>query len=491
MVDWSTSRPPLCIDANFPNVKSITDIVKMVSQKYREIKRGEWIQGLGWSEEHLEECQADSKRLPAKEDLDRAAPDVPVALYSNTHHVIWVNSKALELAGITKNTPDPVGGSIGRNNETGEPNGLLYETALPLVSSLIPSLTKEQASTGVLAGMVELNSLGITSFTDAAVNRDIWALYNDVYNDYFDKGKWTCRANLLLNFIGSGSFGPSMATCPEEIEKALNYIGCKYNFGNEWLRIAGAKFSADGVWPWMYEAYEGGSVGGLSEKGDTLEEQEENLREMIKILHKNRFQVGIHSIGERSVDVCLDQFMKCLKEDPWDARHYNIHSDFARLETIKKVGEFCRNNVNKVGMNVSSVFLWAFADEYLKQVGPKRAAYLLPLRAMFNAGINVTNSSDFVYPNFLHGVQAAVLRELKGEVIGREQAITVREAIMSYTINGAWQDHQEAIKGSIEVGKLADFCVLDGDILTIEPHHIKDLRNVITIVGGRVVYNTT
>jgi predicted amidohydrolase YtcJ len=491
MVDWSTSRPPLCLDASFPNVKSIADIVKMVSQKYREIKPGEWIQGLGWSELHLEECQTDSKRLPTKEDLDRAAPDIPVALYSNTHHVLWVNSKALELAGITKNTPDPEGGSIGRNIETGEPNGMLYETALPLVNALIPSLIKEQASTGILAGMAELNSLGITSFTDAAVNRDIWALYNDVYNDYFDKGKWTCRVNLLLTFIGSGSMGPAISTCPEEIEKALNYIGCKHNFGNEWLRIAGAKLSADGVSPWMYEEYEGSGAGGLSVKGDTSEEQEKNLRNMIKILHKNRFQVGIHSCGERSIDVCFDQFMKCLKEDPWDARHINIHGDFARLETIKKVGEFCKHNVNKVGMNVQSIFFWNLYDSSISMVGLKRAAYLLPLRAIFDAGINVTNSSDFTYPNFLHGIQAAVLRESKVGVIGKEQAISVPEAIMSYTINGAWQDHQEAIKGSIEVGKLADFCVLDGDILNVDLHHIKDLRNVITIVGGRIVYNAS
>jgi predicted amidohydrolase YtcJ len=297
---------------------------------------------------------------------------------------------------------------------------------------------------------------------------------------------------MLLTFIGSGSLGPSMSTSPEEIERAINYIGCKHNFGNEWLRIAGAKLSSDGVQPWMYTAPEGCSVGGMAVKGDTIEEQEKNLREMIKILHKNRFQAGIHSVGERSIDVCFDQYMKCLKEDPWDARHCNIHGDLARLDTIKKVGEFCKNNVNKVCMNVQSVFIWTFADQFAKEVGAERATIILPLRAIFDAGINVANSSDFVYPNFLHGVQAAVLREAGGpggEIIGKEQAITVPEAIMSYTINGAWQDHQENIKGSIEVGKLADFCVLDGDILTIDPHHIKDLRNVITVVGGRIVYN--
>ncbi|MBN1643424.1 MAG: amidohydrolase, partial [Dehalococcoidales bacterium] len=496
MTDWSSSRPPLALDVHFPNVNSIADIIKMVNLKYKETKKGEWIQGAGWDEGYLEECRADPKRLPKKEDLDTAAPDVPVAIYEYSHHRMWVNSKALELAGITKDTPDPVGSRIGRNPDTGEPDGLLYEKAPLLVSALIPPMTKEQVKNGLLSGMSELNSLGITSFTDGAVNRDLWAFYNDVFNDSFDNGKWTCRVNLLLTLTGSGSSNTPMIGSPEDIEEALNYIGCRHNFGSEWLRIAGAKIGADGISPlktgWMYKEYEGGGLGGLVVKGHNVEEQEQNLREMISLLHKNRFQVGIHSCGERSIEVCYDQFIKCLKEDPWDARHYCIHCDFAMPETIKKVGEFCRQNVNKLGMNVQSSIRWTIANLMVNVVGPKRAAYVWPLRAMLDAGIRVTDSSDapVTYPNFLHGIHAAVLRESKatGDVIGAEQSITVREAVMNYTINSAWQDHQESIKGSIEVGKLADFCVLDRDILNIEPHSIKDLRNVMTIVGGRVVY---
>jgi predicted amidohydrolase YtcJ len=499
IADWSACRPPLAIDISYPIVKSIADIVEKVSQKYQETKKGEWIKGFDWDAGYLKECQADSRRVPVKADLDYVAPDVPVILTEYSGHRIWVNSKALEMAGINQNTLDPIGGKIGRNAGSAEPDGLLYDKATNLVNNLIPAMTKEQAIFGLMSGIAELNSLGITSFTDGGSNHDLWALYNDVYNDSFNKGKWTCRVNLLLTLTGAGNFGPSLTSAPEEISQALNYIGCRHNFGNEWLRIAGAKIVADGIPPlktaWMYEQYLGGGTGVSVVKGANEDEQEKNLREMIRILHKNRFQIGVHSCGERSVAVCYDQFMKCIKEDPWDARHYNIHSDFARLETIKKIGEFNKLSTYQVGMNVQSAIKWTIADFMIDIVGSRRTDYMWPLRTMLDAGIHVTDSSDahVTYPNFLRGIQSAVLRESKatGKVVGKEQSITVREAIINYTINGAWQDHQEKIKGSIEVGKLADFCVLDGDILTIEPHHITDIKNVMTVVGGKVVYNIT
>jgi predicted amidohydrolase YtcJ len=498
VTDWGLSRPPFSLNVSFPEVNSLYDIIQMISQKYKEVKRGEWIQGTGWDEGYLKEHKADPNWLPKKEDLDRVSPDIPVALYDYSGHRALVNSKALELAGITKDTPDPVGGKITRNPDTGELNGLLYEKATLPVSALFPPLTREKASKGLLAGMAALNALGITSFTDAVVNRDLWIVYNDVYNDYFDQGKWTCRVNLLLSLSGHGGFKPDVPTCPEDVEKALYYIGCKHNFGNEWLKIAGVKVAADGIstlkTAWMYEEYEGGGVGGLVTKGDTPQEKENNLREIIKLLHKNRFQVGIHCCGSRAVDICYDQFMKCILEDPWDARHYCCHNEFANPETIKRIGEFCRNNPYKVSMNVQSFIRSTIADFMASVVGTQLAAYHWPLRTMLDAGIIVTDSSDALItsPNFLEGIQSAVLREAKatGKVIGQEQAITVKEAIINFTINGAWQDHQEKIKGSIEAGKLADFCVLDGDILTIEPHDIRKLKNIMTIIGGKIVYQT-
>jgi len=170
--DWALSRPPLMLDVRFPVVKSIADIVKMVAEKAREVKPGEWIQGEGWDEGYLDECLADPNRNPSKEDLDNVAPDNPVVLTEYSGHRTWVNSRAFEMAGITKDTPNPVGGEIKRDTSTGEFTGLLYEKASMALRDVIPPWTSQQRKEALLNAMAELNSLGITSFTDASVDRE-------------------------------------------------------------------------------------------------------------------------------------------------------------------------------------------------------------------------------------------------------------------------------------------------------------------------------
>jgi predicted amidohydrolase YtcJ len=489
--DWALSRPPLALDVRFPIVKSIADIVNMVAVKAKETKPGEWIQGEGWDEGYLEECFADHDRKPTKEDLDNVAPNNPVVLIEYSGHRSWTNSKALESAGITKNTPDPVGGKIERS-ATGEPTGLLYEKASMALREVIPPWTEQERKEALIRAMAELNSLGITSYTDAGVDRQKWAVYNDAFNEYYDKVQWTCRVNMMLMLAG---FGKSTLA---SIEEALKYVGCRYNFGNEWLKVGGAKLVGDGIPPlktaFMYEPYLDGTYGFLVTEGNTVEEQEKNLREMIIMLHTNRLQVGIHSCGERTIDIITDQYMKCIDEDPWDARHYVIHSDFSRPETIKKMGEFGKRTGYELGLNVQSPIKWTISDFIETVVGPERAGYHWPLRTMLDNGIRVANSSDapVIYPDWKQGIQSAVLRESKatGKVSGPDQCISVQEAIASYTINGAWLDHMETVKGSIEPGKLADFCVLDQDILAVDPHNIKDIGTMMTIAGGKVVYDS-
>jgi predicted amidohydrolase YtcJ len=489
--DWALSRPPLALDVRFPIVKSIADIVNMVAVKAKETKPGEWIQGEGWDEGYLEECLADHDRKPTKEDLDNVAPNNPVVLIEYSGHRSWTNSKALESAGITKNMPDPVGGKIERS-ATGEPTGLLYEKASMALREVIPPWTEQERKEALIRAMAELNSLGITSYTDAGVDRQKWAVYNDAFNEYYDEVQWTCRVNMMLMLAG---FGKSTLA---SIEEALKYVGCRYNFGNEWLKVGGAKLVGDGIPPlktaFMYEPYLDGTYGFLVTEGNTDEEQEKNLREMIKMLHTNRLQVGIHSCGERTIDIITDQYMKCIDEDPWGARHYVIHSDFSRPETIKKMGEFGKRTGYELGLNVQSPIKWTISDFIETVVGPERAGYHWPLRTMLDNGIRVANSSDapVIYPDWKQGIQSAVLRESKatGKVSGPDQCISVQEAIASYTINGAWLDHMETVKGSIEPGKLADFCVLDQDILAVDPHNIKDIGTMMTIAGGKVVYDS-
>jgi hypothetical protein len=339
--------------------------------------------------------------------------------------------------------------------------------------------------------MAELNSLGITSFTDAGVEREKWVCYNDTFNRHIKDGRWTCRVNMLMMMAGFGK--SSLAS----VKDAFRYVGARYNFGNEWLKVGGTKLIGDGIPPLetalMWEPYVDGTYGLLVTEGNTLQEQEKSLRETIKVAHGNRMQVGIHSCGERTIDIITDQYMKCIEEDPWDARHYVIHSDFALPGTIKRVAEFGRRTGYELAFNVQSPIKWTISDLMETVVGSERAAYHWPLRSMLDAGVRVANSSDapVIYPDWRPGVQGAVLRESKatGKPSGPEQSITVQEAIRTYTINGAWLDHKEDAKGSIEAGKAADFCIIDGDILTIDPHRIVELSVLMTVAGGNVVYD--
>lgn len=489
--DWALTRPPFKLDIRFPVVKSIADIVKMVAEKAKQVSPGEWIQGEGWDQGYLNECLADPNRLPLKDDLDKVAPYNPVILVEYSGHRIWVNSKALEIARIYRNTPDPLDGKIGRYADTGDPNGLLYEKATMPVRNAVPPWTERQRIEALPRAMAELNSLGITSFTDAAVEHEKWTSYNDAFNKYFKDGKWTCRVNILL------MLGNLLYPNHETIREAFKYIGCRYNFGNEWLKVSGVKLVADGIPPlktaFMFEPYLDGTYGLLVTEGKTIEEQEKSLKEMIKLIHQNQLQVGIHSCGERTIDIISDQYMKCIEEDPWDARHYIIHSDFTRPETIRKMGEFGKRTGYELGLNVQSPIKWTISDFMETVVGPERAAYQWPLRTMLDNGIRVANSSDapVIYPDWRPGIQAAVLRESKAtrKVSGPDQRITVAEAIKTYTINSAWLEHMEDMKGSIEVGKLADFCVLGEDILSVDPHKIENIPILLTIAGGDIVYD--
>ena len=160
---------------------------------------------------------------------------------------------------------------------------------------------------------------------------------------------------------------------------------------------------------------------------------------------------------------------------------------------IEKVGRFGKRTGYELGMNVQSLIKWTISGLVESVVGPEKAGYEWPLRTMLDNGIHVADSSDapVTYPNWKNGVQSAVLRESKatGKVSGPEQCITIQEAIRNYTLNSAWFDHMEGVKGSIEPGKLADFCVIDRDILTIDPHKICELKTMMTVVGGNVVYD--
>ena len=492
---YGGTRPPLTLDIGYPTVKSISDIVKAVAEKAKTTRPGEWIRGMGWDEGYLEECLKDPARYPNRWDLDAVSPDNPVILGHFTQHEAWVNSRALEIAGITRDTPSPSGGVIVEDPATGEPTGIFREfPAQALVMKVVPLRTKAEKRQGILAMIQELNALGITSITEGALgsggNEFQGGLFGTeclgIYNDLLNEGKLTLRVGWLYLF---GEYG---ACTFEDFRQVIPQLGIHSGFGNEWLQLAGVKIFADGTpmtkTAWMYDDYPDGSGrGSLVIPGSTDEERRNELIKMIGFAHKYGFQVGVHAIGGRAIEATIDGFLQAERENPKGLRHYVIHSDFISDEYIKLAAQY------GFGVGVQPILKWTFSDSMDKLVGVKLSTRQFPLRRMLDAGVHLAAGSDapVVYPSWQSGIQAAVLRESKatGTVRGPEQRITVEEAIKMYTMGGAWQDHMEHLKGSIEVGKLADMCILDQDILTVEPHSIQGIKNLMTIDGGKIVYD--
>jgi predicted amidohydrolase YtcJ len=492
---YGGTRPPLTIDTGYPAVKSIRDIVRAVAEKVKGARPGEWIRGMGWDEGYLEECVKGPVRYPHRRDLDAVSPDNPVILGHYTQHEIWVNSRAMEIAGITRNTPAPEGGVIARDPDDGEPTGIFSEfPAQALVMKVVPPWTREEKRRGIQAMMREMNSLGITSITEGALgpggDEFQGGLFGseciNIYNDLLDEGRLTLRVGWLYLF---GEYG---ACTFDDFQDIIPQMGIHSGFGNEWLHLAGVKIFADGTpmtrTAWMHDDYpDGGGRGSLVIPGSNEEERRSELIKMICFAHRFGFQIGIHAIGGRAIEAAIDGFLQAEREVPKGLRHYVLHADFITDKYIKLAAG------NGIGLGVQPILKWTFSDSMDKLVGIELSNRQFPLRKMLDAGVHVAGGSDapVVYPSWQAGIQAAVLRESKatGTVRGPEQRITVAEAIGMYTVGGAWQEHAENTKGSIEAGKLADLCILDRDILSVEPHEIKDIKTIMTLVGGDIVYD--
>ncbi len=492
---FGATRPPLALDLTYPAIQTIGDIVEAVRRKAAEVKPGEWIRGFGWNQGSLKECLEDPSVFPRRFDIDPVSPSNPVILTDFSGHTILVNQKALEIAGLHRDSPNPVSGEMERDSR-GELTGIFKELgAQALVTTHVPILTREEKKVALLNAIALLNSHGVTSFTDAAIGPGgdsyvsgvMSAEFVDIYQELLGKGELTARATILLLL---GNYG---ALTYEDLEQGLRTFKVPAGLDREWLQFPGVKIFADGIpltyTSWMNEDYVSGNYGhGVPViPGHTDQERHDNLVAMIGLVHNHGFQVAVHATGDRAIDAAVDSFVQAVKNKPGgDPRHYVIHGDFISAATCRRLSAI------NGGVAMQPTIEAMISDFEPSVVGEQRAAYEWPMRTALDNGVNLTSSSDapITVPNWILGVENAVLREslTSGTVSGPEEAITVEEAIRTYTINGAYQDHLEAVKGSIEVGKVADFCIIDQDILSIDPHEIRKTRVLKTIVGGRVVY---
>ncbi|MEU7583514.1 amidohydrolase [Streptomyces sp. NPDC041068] len=514
---FGMASPPLSVDVAHPAVSSIVEVAAAVEEAVGRAPAGGWVTGHGWDPGFLAECVADPARLPSRADLDAVSPDHPVVLYSFSGHATWVNSRALELIGISRDTVAPPGGAIV-TDEAGEPTGLLYEGAQALVQNGLPALSRQERTDAVKAALAAFGELGITSFTepglgpggDAIMRGALGAETLDVYRELQARGELTARLGVLLLPTGMASTAeefartltalshpadPTVQTGSTDVAGPADPGGAGQTGGTDprWLAVHGIKIFADGIVPnktsWVHEPYVGGGCGSLCVGGESDAERVAEIGAIIRHAHDAGYQVGVHVTGDRACDTVADAFAAALEEHPRpDARHYVIHGDLLTAHSMKVLAAY------GLGANMNPTIKWTVADMEEEFVGVERAAYAWPYRDALDAGVRVASGSDapVTFPDWRQGVATMVLRESKaaGRVSGPSQRITVAEALRTYTIGAAWQDFAEDWKGSLEVGKVADLCVVQGDLLGADPHDIPRMPVVMTVVDGQVVHDT-
>jgi predicted amidohydrolase YtcJ len=431
----------------------------------RTLPVSSWITGGRWDHELWPD-----KSLPTKELIDSISENTPVFVSRIDGHVGLANSKALEQAGITKNTPDPVGGLIERDPETDEPTGILKDNAMDIVFKIIPPPSLEENIESTLRALEEARKLGITSVQDMTQPGEL-----EAYKQIMSNGELTCRIYSIW---------------PIDRYEDIVRAGITVGSVNELINRGALKGYADGSLgastAWFFEPYYQDPTNyGLAIDVVT----NGSLEKWATDADRNRLQLCIHAIGNRANAYILNMYEKIKTiNSPWDRRFRIEHAQHLRKEDI--------NRFAKIGV-IASVQPYHCIDDGVwaeKRIGPERIKTTHVYRSLLNSGAVVAFGTDWpVAPlNPLFGIYAAVTRQT---VDGKnsngwipDEKISVEEAIKCYTLNAAYASYEDIIKGSIEVGKVADFVVLSEDILTIDPVKIKDVKVDMTVFDGEIAY---
>ena len=449
--------------------RSIADVLAAVGQRVKSVPPGEVVISNGdWHEAQLTE-----QRLPLRRDLDAVSPQNPVVLIRGGHEYI-LNSAALEKWHISKSTAAPEGGQISRYPD-GEPNGELVDKARTLVTLPAPKLTLEQQIENWTAQYRKLNAAGLTSVRHPGISLDQYRLLQEMKR----RGLLTMRLNVLL----SAPANPD----GDKVKAFIQSSGVKPDEGDEWLRVGGMKLVADGGFEggFMRDAYEEPYGRHGAYRGLQLIPQD-RFTAIVKELNRLGWRVGTHAVGDAAIDEVLAGYEAANAEHSIAGKRWAIEHGF-----IPREEHFARMKALGLVATVQN-HLYLAGPSLVRYWGPKRAAWVTPVRAYLEHGIMAASGTDasvVPYPP-LWTIYHFVTRDtISGGVLGPDQKITRQEALRLSTINNAYLTFEEKIKGSIEPGKLADFVVLDEDILTVPDKRIEKMKVLMTVVGGKAVYS--
>ncbi len=417
---------------------------------------------------------------PRKEILDAIDSTRPIGIISRDIHSLWVNSKALEMAGITKDTPNPKGGVIARDPKTGEPSGLLQEhAAMSLAWILFPNGSKKDYKTSLLWMQKWLNSEGITTAHDA------WAEYDPNYYMAFDE--LAKEGKLTVRYRGSWYIDPA-----DYMEQIAHGFELAEKFNHPHFKAHSFKFLADNILEeetaLLLEPY--------AHRPDFYGIKVWKDKDMIKAfteIDKAGYQVHVHVIGDAGAKYTIDALEKVQQiNGKSDSRHSFAHLQMLRPVDIKRMG--------KLGIGAHMSPYWMIMDEgydtfYLPYLGAKRANNTYSHKSLFNAGVNVTVASDFITsePNLMTAIYNGMTRSNDGkkQLPPASECVSLEEMIRAATINGAYGNFLDEEVGSLEVGKKADIVVLSKNLFEIDVETIPDVTIEMTFFEGKLVSSST
>jgi predicted amidohydrolase YtcJ len=455
------------------DVTSVAQALARISQHAAETPRGRWIRGAQWHPV----SQLTEKRFLTREELDRAAPDHPVCLPIG--HFTLVNSKALALAGITKDTPDPDGGIIHRDKTTGEPNGTLEESAEDLVNNLLPDWSEDERVDQMKYAMQYFNGFGLTSAISAAVDPPTLRAHQRIRQ----RGDASLRISAM--YAPTGGLNPSMTT--DEWEQFFSRIGVFSDFGDDWLSYSGVKLQIDGGMTLRTAAMRDGYPDDPDYKG-TIVIEPERFNALVATANRYGWRVGVHAVGDAAIDRVLDAYALADAERSIKGRRFIvIHGSLMRRDQMERARGL------DVRVDAQTSFLWDKAAVVKRYLGEQTANRAFPMRTMIDVmGLDsVAQGTDYpinLLSPFVNMYVMVTRRDKNGDVYGAGERVTREEAIRLYTSAAARYSFSENKTGSIEPGKLADMVVLSADILSVPDEALKDIVANRTIVGGNTVF---
>jgi predicted amidohydrolase YtcJ len=455
---------------NLGGAKDVAGALDLIRAFVAKKQPGAWITTGGWHPP----SQLAEKRYLTRQELDSVSPNNPVYLRT-VGHFSMANSLALQKAGISKSTPDPAGGAFERD-ASGDINGVLVETAIPLVENIVPPYTEDEELRQYRLAQAALNRLGITSVVEGATS----ARDTQILQKLALAGDATVRVGTM--------FRPEPPADSAGWDAIMSGNGATSGFGDDWLKLGGIKIFYDGgmtlktammrdAYPDSHDDYHG-----------IAQVTPERLKQLVSIANLRGWRVGVHVVGDLGVDQVLDAFEAADKEKSIkDRRFVLIHASLIRPEQMERA--------RRVGARIDfqNAFMWDKAATVARFLGRPTADRAVPTRTLIEKmGLeNLGAGTDFpVNPlnPFLTMYIMVTRKDPAGQVYGASEAIGREQALRLYTSAASRYMFEETRKGTLEAGKLADLVVLSADFMTVPDDQIKDITADMTMVGGKIVF---